>query len=92
MEARMTAERVSIEQRVRDFIVENFLLSDDARQFGAADSFIQNGIMDSTGILELIEFLEDTYGIQISEAETVPDNLDSLSSVAAFVSRKLQPN
>ena len=48
--------------------------------------------MDSTGILELIEFLEDTYGIQISEAETVPDNLDSLSSVAAFVSRKLQPN
>ena len=73
---------------VRSFIVGNFLLGrEDALKDDA--SFLEEGIIDSTGILELVYHLEETYGIEITEEELVPENLDSITRIAAYLSRKL---
>ena len=73
--------------QVRHFIVNNFLFGDGGR-LQEDTSFLQSGIIDSTGILELITFLEESYNIKIQDDELVPENLDSVVNVAAFVARK----
>ena len=73
--------------KVRDFVVKNFLFGDGA-SLKEDTSFLEEGIIDSTGILELIMFLEETYGIEIKDSELVPDNMDSLQSIARFVEKK----
>jgi acyl carrier protein len=70
--------------RIRAFVIESFFVDD----FSDEDSFLRNGIIDSLGMLELIAFLEKEFGIKITDAELVPDNLDSLARVCAFVERK----
>ncbi len=75
--------------RVRSFIEENFLFREDLSDLADADSLLENGVMDSTGILELVAFLESEFPIQMSDAEIVPENLDSIASIAAYVERKL---
>ena len=75
--------------RVRAFIEENFLFRSDVSQLSDSDSLLENGVMDSTGILELVAFLETDFSIQMSDAEIVPDNLDSIAAIAAFLDRKL---
>jgi acyl carrier protein len=74
-------------QAIREFIVENFLFGDGSR-LQDNTSFLQDGIIDSTGILELTAFLEKTFGIKVEDHELVPQNMDSLAQVAAFVDRK----
>ncbi len=71
-------------QRIRDFIVENFFVDG----FGDDESFLRSGIVDSMGMSQLVAFLEETFGFPIADDELVPENLDSLSRVAAFVDRK----
>jgi acyl carrier protein len=75
-------------ETLRGFIVENFLFGEGN---GLADdtSFLESGIIDSTGILELISFLEETYGIKIEDDELVPENLDSISNVSRFLRQKV---
>ena len=73
---------------VREFIVANFLFG-DGEQVKDDTSFLEGGIIDSTGILELVMFLEETYNIQIQDDELIPENLDNLQSVAKFLDRKL---
>lgn len=80
--------RADIESQVRRFVVENFLFGDGERLQGDA-SFLETGVIDSTGVLELVGFLEATYGIRVADAELVPENLDSLDRVVGFVQRKL---
>ncbi len=75
--------------RVRTFIEENFLFREDISQLADSDSLLENGVMDSTGILELVAFLESDFSIQMSDAEIVPDNLDSIASIAGYLQRKL---
>jgi acyl carrier protein len=75
--------------RVRAFIEENFLFREDMSGLSDDDSLLENGVMDSTGILELVAFLEGEFQIQMSDAEIVPDNLDSVAAIAAFLERKL---
>jgi acyl carrier protein len=70
------------------FIVMNFLFGDITRAPRDDDGLVEEGIIDSTGILELIEFLEWHFGIEVSEAETVPQNLGSISSLTRFVMSK----
>ena len=84
-----TAGRVveSIQSEVRAFIVENFLFGAE-REFCPDDSFLQTGLVDSTGILEMVQFIEQTYGFEIADEEMIPENLDSLQNVAAFVVSK----
>lgn len=73
---------------VRDFVIENFLFGGSGN-FTEDTSFIESGIIDSTGILELVSFLEDTYGIKIQDEELLPEHFDSLSGVARFLETKL---
>lgn len=79
---------MSVPERVRRFVVENFYVS-DAAALGDDTSLISGGYVDSTGMLELIAFLEREYGIRVLDVETVPDNLETIGRITAFVGRKL---
>jgi acyl carrier protein len=79
---------MNVEPVVREFIIETFLYGDSTR-LTEDESFIESGIVDSTGILELVAFLEGTYGIVVEDEEVVPENLDSLSAVTRFLKGKL---
>ncbi|MEY4767316.1 MAG: hypothetical protein RI907_3989 [Pseudomonadota bacterium] len=79
----------NIKTQVRAYINENFLLDAEAAAFLDADSLLDKHILDSTGFLELVMFIEETFGIQVAEDELVPENLDSLDAVEAYVTRKL---
>ena len=81
---------MSVAQGVRDYILQNFLFTDDQSAIADGDSFLAKGIVDSTGMLEIIYFLEDEYGIKIEDEEMVPENLDSVNNIVAFVARKTQ--
>jgi len=70
------------------FIEENFLFREDVSDLADSDSLLENGVMDSTGILELVAFLEGDFGVEMSDAEIVPANLDSIASIAAYLERK----
>lgn len=78
----------AIEQTVREFIVENFLFGDETDAPESDTSFLATGLIDSTGVLELVFFLEETYQIKIGDADLVPENLDSLRQIAAFIESK----
>lgn len=73
---------------VRRFVVENFLFGSETG-FGDEESFLESGIVDSTGVLQLVAFLESTYGIQVGDDELVPDNLDSVARISSYLDRKL---
>ena len=77
-------------QRVKQFIVDNFYVS-DAAALRDDTSLIEGGYVDSTGMLELIDFLEKTFAISIAENETVPENLETIDRIVAFVDRKSRP-
>ena len=74
--------------KIKAFIVENFL-------FGKADgleddtSFLEEGIIDSTGVLELVSFLEEEFGIAVEDEELIPENLDSINNVTKYLERKM---
>lgn len=74
-----------IRAELTEFIVTNYLFGDATLAPGDDESLIERGIIDSTGILELIEFLESHFGIEVSEVETVPENLDGISRLVKFV-------
>jgi acyl carrier protein len=76
------------EQSIRNYILENYLFTDDQSVLDNGDSFLNKGILDSTGILEVIYFLEDEFGIKIEDEEMVPENLDSVNNILSFLKRK----
>jgi acyl carrier protein len=78
-----------IRTELTEFIVTNYLFGDITSAPRDDDSLVEDGIIDSTGILELIEFLESRFDIEVSEAEMVPENLGSISSLTSFVMSKL---
>ena len=73
---------------IRQFIVENFLFGDDGN-LKEETSFLESGIIDSTGILELVSFLEEKFEISVADEELVPENLDSIANVVAYLTRKM---
>jgi len=79
-----------IKQVVREFIVENFLFGDDSVNFAEDESLMDRGLIDSTGILELITFLEDKYGVKVDNDEIYPENLDSLNNIEHFMKDKIK--
>ena len=74
-------------QAVRHYIIETFLFGQDD---GLADdsSFLDKGILDSTGVLELVAYIESAYGIKVNDDELLPDNLDSINAICEFIERK----
>jgi len=74
-------------KQIRDFVVTNFLFGDEGALQNDT-SFLESGTVDSTGMLELVMFLESTHSVKIEPEEMVPENLDSINRVAQFLSRK----
>jgi len=79
---------MEIESKLRNFILENYLFTDDQSALNNEDSFLDKGIIDSTGILELIFFLEEAFSVVVEDEEMIPDNLDSVMNVVKFVESK----
>lgn len=77
-----------MEPELRSFLADNFLLGEEFRGLPGSASLIEAGIIDSTGVLELVGFLEETYGIEIVDAELVPENLDSIDNILRFMAAK----
>jgi len=78
---------MSIHEKLRQFLVQNFYIA-DPNELTDDTSLVTNGLVDSTGMLEVIAHLEAEFEIQITDQETTPENLDSISRMAAFVARK----
>ncbi len=79
---------MELRNRIRDYIIESFLFG-DAEPLAADDqSLLDSGIVDSTGVMELVAFLEGDLGLAIADEELVPENLDSIDNLVAFVERK----
>ncbi|MGB2821071.1 MAG: acyl carrier protein [Phycisphaerae bacterium] len=76
------------EQQIRTYVVENFLLGDEAG-FDGSESLLEAGVIDSTGVLELVMFLEESFSIHVDDEDMVPENLDRIPDIARFVERKL---
>jgi len=74
---------------LKKFINDSFMFGQTEQTFSDSDSFMEKGIVDSTGVLELTSFIEEKYEIVIEDDEMTPDNLDSLDNLVQFVSRKL---
>jgi acyl carrier protein len=77
-----------IDDLIRKFIAENFLYREATGEFSDTQSFLEAGLIDSTGILELVFFLENTFHIHVTDDEVVPENLDSIQQIAAYIRRK----
>lgn len=78
----------SIADEVKAFIVKNFLFGQTV-ELASDQSFLQSGVVDSTGLLELVAFLEERFGISVEDRELTPENLDSLANVSRYVAEKL---
>lgn len=81
-------QSLTITSNLKDFIISNFLFGEDPG-LTVDTAFLEDGIIDSMGFLELIGYLEATYGIQIEDDELIPENMNSLANVTAFIDRKL---
>jgi acyl carrier protein len=78
---------MNFNDEIREFVKQNFLFGDGGTLLND-DSFLEKGIVDSTGILEIIAFIEKKYGINVDDSELLPENLDSINNIAAFLERK----
>ncbi len=76
--------------KLRQFIIENFLFGNDNATLDDGESFLDSGIIDSTGILEVVGFLEDEFEFEVMDEELVPDNFDSVDKLVAYVAKKMQ--
>jgi acyl carrier protein len=75
--------------QLRTFIGENFMFQEEMESLPEDTSFLEAGIIDSTGVLELVCFLENTFGIVVADEEMLPQNLDSIRAITAYVNRKI---
>jgi acyl carrier protein len=77
------------ENQIREYIADNFLFSDNGYQLSDDISFLEEAIVDSTGVLELVLFVEETFGVTVEDDEILPENFDSVGQLAAYVRRKV---
>ncbi len=80
--------QTDIEQKIRQFITDNFLFREDRAALSDTESLLDAGVIDSTGVLELVAFLETEFGLAVDDADIVPENLDSISSIAGYIKGK----
>jgi acyl carrier protein len=73
--------------QIRQFIVSNYYVPDPGALSDGA-SLLESGIIDSTGVIEVISFIEETFKVTVDDAEMIPENLDSIAKIDAYVSRK----
>lgn len=77
-----------IKDSIKKFVLENFLFGADDDALNYDDSFLEKGIVDSTGVLEVVSFIEDEFNIAVDDEELIPENLDTINNLAGFVKRK----
>ncbi|MGQ9647785.1 MAG: acyl carrier protein [Thermodesulfobacteriota bacterium] len=82
---------MQIEKDIKKFIMDNFILDGD-NNLSNEDSLLEKGIIDSTGVLELVAFIEEAYHFKIRDEELVPENLDSIKNISQFIQNKLKEN
>jgi acyl carrier protein len=80
----------AIEEMLRTFIAENVLFSSDGFPYSDDTSFLDNGIVDSTSVLELVAFIEEQFCISVKDSEVIPENFDSISSLSKFIKSKVR--
>ena len=80
---------MGVKQQIIEYIALNFLFSDDGYELPDDASFLQESIIDSTGVLELVMFVEETFGIAVADEEIVPENFDSVAQLTAYISGKM---
>ena len=80
---------MQVKTEIRKFIIENFLYGQDDGTLSDDVSFLENGIIDSTGVLELVSFAQEAFELQVSDAELIPVNFDSVNKMEAFIRHKL---
>lgn len=79
-----------IKQQIVEFIGANFLYDGAMLDLGDDDSLVENGIVDQTGIIEMVLFVEDTYAFEVPETDLAPENFDTISGIGRYVSRRLR--
>jgi acyl carrier protein len=83
---------MALNDELRRFVTDNFMFGKAGAGLADDDSFLERGIIDSTGVMELVAFLEEQYGIKLHDQDLIPDNLDSIKGLARFVESRLKPN
>jgi len=81
---------LEIAQQINNFIIDNFMMGRSPEELTEDDSLLEKGIIDSTGVLELVSFIEETYGFTVEDDELVPENLDSVNKLVNYINRKRQ--
>ena len=79
---------MSVHDEIRQFIIDNFLMGQDSDSLKDDSSFLEEGVIDSTGVLELVGFLEENYEIKVEDEELIPENLDSIKNICAYLELK----
>jgi acyl carrier protein len=82
------AQTDAIREQIRSFIIENFLMGDASSMPGDTQSFLENGVIDSTGVLEVISFLEEKFEFRVDDKDLVPENIDSVDNLARYIKDK----
>jgi acyl carrier protein len=89
---KIVTETSEIRKQLRRYIAENLLFSDKEFPFEDDASFLKNGVVDSTGVMELVAYVENQFGVIVDPKEVVPDNFDSIKSLTDYVKRKTGGN
>jgi acyl carrier protein len=79
---------MTVEAQIKDYIAKNLLFSSDGFKYAEDASFLEEGIVDSQGVMELVLFVEENFGVQVKDTEIIPDNFDSVSKLSAYIQRK----
>ncbi len=79
---------MTIETQIQDYIARNLLFSDNGFPYADDVSFLEEGVVDSVGVMELVAFVEEEFGLTIDDMDVTPDNFDSVNKLAAFIRRK----
>ncbi len=80
---------MNIKEKVIEFVTDNFLKGEKSKSIVDDDSFIETGIIDSVGVMELVAFLETTFDLRVEDEEIIPENLDSINKIVVYVQSKL---
>lgn len=79
---------MSNEDKIREYVLENFLFTNDQSALSNSDSFLEKGIVDSTGILEIITFIEDEFDFTVDDDDMIPENLDSVDNITTYLEKR----
>lgn len=83
---------MEIREKLKDYIAQNLLFSDDGFQYDDDVSFLEEGIVDSIGVLELVAFVDESFGVEVEDHEVTPDNFDSINKLTSYIHEKLESN